>query len=69
MTPILISAAAILALALLALVAWRLVAGSALPNFGVVEAGSIFRSARLTPRTLRTAAQRHGVRTVLDLGA
>ncbi len=38
-------------------------------NFGVVEAGHVYRSARLTPGTLEQVARRHGIRTVIDFGA
>jgi protein tyrosine phosphatase (PTP) superfamily phosphohydrolase (DUF442 family) len=38
-------------------------------NFGEVAAGRLYRSGRLTPRTLAIAARKHGVRTVIDLGA
>lgn len=38
-------------------------------NFGVVMEGRIYRSGRLTPRTLRRMRDMRGVRTVIDLGA
>lgn len=38
-------------------------------NFGIVEPGCIFRSGRLNRRTLRKVRDRHGLRTIIDLGA
>lgn len=38
-------------------------------NFGIVEKGCIFRSGRLTPRMLKKVRDRHGLRTIIDLGA
>jgi protein tyrosine phosphatase (PTP) superfamily phosphohydrolase (DUF442 family) len=38
-------------------------------NFGVVEAGALYRSGRLTPRATRLAVERHGIKTIVDLGA
>ena len=38
-------------------------------NFGVVEAGEIYRSGRLTPRMFRKVVGENNIRTVLDLGA
>jgi protein tyrosine/serine phosphatase len=36
-------------------------------NFGVVEAGEIYRSGQLTPRMLREVCQERGIRTIIDL--
>lgn len=38
-------------------------------NFGVVSEGVLYRSGELTPRTTRLVARRHGIRTIIDLGA
>lgn len=38
-------------------------------NAAMVEAGAIIRSGRLTPRTLRMLARRHGLKTIVDLGS
>lgn len=38
-------------------------------NFGVVQEGAVTRSGRLTPRATRLIAERHGIRTMVDLGA
>ena len=38
-------------------------------NFGVVEAGEIYRSGRLTPRMFRKKVGENEIKTVLDLGA
>ena len=38
-------------------------------NFGVVEAGEIYRSGRLTPRMFRKKVGENNIKTVLDLGA
>jgi len=38
-------------------------------NLGVVVEGKLYRSGRLTPRTLRLVRDKLGVRTVIDLGA
>ncbi len=38
-------------------------------NFGVVEAGEIYRSGRLTPRMFRKVVGENKIKTVLDLGA
>ncbi|MBL0927545.1 MAG: tyrosine-protein phosphatase [Phycisphaerales bacterium] len=38
-------------------------------NFGVVEAGQIYRSGRLTPETMEKVVRQNGIRTVVDLGA
>ncbi|MEE8155591.1 MAG: tyrosine-protein phosphatase [Phycisphaerales bacterium] len=38
-------------------------------NFGVVEAGEIYRSGRLTPRMFRKTVGENSIKTVLDLGA
>ncbi|MBC7835600.1 MAG: tyrosine-protein phosphatase [Phycisphaerales bacterium] len=38
-------------------------------NFGVVEAGHIYRSAALSPAQTKTLAERHGIKTIVDLGA
>lgn len=38
-------------------------------NAAVVEPGVLVRSGRLTPRTLRILAQKHGLRTIIDLGS
>ncbi len=38
-------------------------------NFGVVEAGEIYRSGRLTPRMFRKVIGENNIKTVLDLGA
>ncbi len=38
-------------------------------NFGVVEAGQIYRSGELSPEAMRRVVSEHGIRTVVDLGA
>ena len=38
-------------------------------NFGVVEAGQVYRSGRLTPDTLRKVARERNIKTVIDFGA
>lgn len=38
-------------------------------RFGVVEAGSVYRSGKLTPAALRQVARETGIRTIVDLGA
>lgn len=38
-------------------------------NFGVVEAGEIYRSGRLSPRMFRKTVGENNIKTVLDLGA
>lgn len=38
-------------------------------NFGVVEAGQIYRSGRLTPRATEQVVREHRIRTIIDLGA
>lgn len=38
-------------------------------NLGVVRPGALYRSGRLTPRTLAILARRYNIRTVVDLGA
>jgi DSP-PTPase phosphatase fused to NAD+ Kinase len=38
-------------------------------NFGVVTEGAIYRSARLSPSMLTEVVERHGIRTLVDLGA
>ncbi|MDX2115268.1 MAG: tyrosine-protein phosphatase [Planctomycetota bacterium] len=51
-------------------IAWRLVRDHVrVKNFGVVVPGKIFRAGRLTPGSLRILHKRHGVRTIIDLGA
>lgn len=37
-------------------------------NFGVVEAGVLYRSARLTPAATRIVHETYGIRTIVDLG-
>ena len=37
-------------------------------RFGVVEAGEVYRSGKLTPAALAKVARRHDIRTVVDLG-
>lgn len=37
-------------------------------NFGVVEAGRIYRSGRLTPSALERVHRRYGIKTVIDFG-
>lgn len=37
-------------------------------NFGVVEAGKIYRSGRLTPAALERAYHQYGLKTIIDLG-
>jgi protein tyrosine phosphatase (PTP) superfamily phosphohydrolase (DUF442 family) len=39
------------------------------PNFGAVDEGKLYRSARVTPAALQHAAETLGVRTLIDLGA
>lgn len=38
-------------------------------NFGVVEAGQIYRSGRLTTHTLEKVIRERGIKTVIDFGA
>ena len=38
-------------------------------NFGVVREGAVYRSARLSPSMLAATVERHGIRTLVDLGA
>ncbi len=38
-------------------------------NFGVVEDGVLYRSGRLTPTATKRVVERHGIRTIVDLGA
>lgn len=38
-------------------------------RFGVVEAGRIYRSGELTPASTRLVVEKHGIRTIIDLGA
>ena len=38
-------------------------------RFGVVEPGVVYRSGALTPEATRRIVQRHGIRTIIDLGA
>ena len=38
-------------------------------NFGIVEPGAVYRSAKLSPRTLAALTRRYRLRTILDLGA
>lgn len=38
-------------------------------NFGVVEAGQIYRSGRQTPAMMERLVREHGIRTIIDLGA
>jgi protein tyrosine/serine phosphatase len=38
-------------------------------NFGVVETGRLYRAGDLTPAAFEKVVNRHGVRTVVDLGA
>lgn len=38
-------------------------------NFAVVTPGEIYRSGRLTPTATRRVVERHGIRTIIDLGA
>lgn len=37
-------------------------------NFGVVEAGKVYRSGGLTPAATERVVRRHGIRTIIDLG-
>lgn len=47
----------------------RLRDGLAPENFGVVADRSIYRSARLSARAVRSVHRRHGIRTIVDLAA
>lgn len=38
------------------------------PNFGVVEAGKVYRAAALTPGATRALQREHGIKTIIDLG-
>lgn len=38
-------------------------------NFGVVEAGVLYRSGRLQPEMIRRVVREHSIRTIIDLGA
>lgn len=38
-------------------------------NFGIVEAGEVLRSGRLTPRMLRAVCDENDIKTVIDFGA
>jgi protein tyrosine/serine phosphatase len=38
-------------------------------NFGVVEEGKVYRSGGLTPGALASVVRKHGIRTIVDLGA
>lgn len=38
-------------------------------NFGVVEAGHVYRAGRMTPSSLERVVREHHVKTVIDLGA
>lgn len=38
------------------------------PNFGVVEAGKLYRAAALTPGATRALQREHGIKTIIDLG-
>jgi len=38
-------------------------------NFGVVEAGQIYRSGELSPEAMRRVVADHGIKTVIDFGA
>jgi len=37
-------------------------------NFGIVEAGTLYRSAALTPGATRRVHERYGIKTIVDLG-
>lgn len=54
-----------------AAVAWdRVIEPQVIPKrFGVVVPGQIYRSGKLTPATMRSVVEDHGIRTVVDLGA
>lgn len=38
-------------------------------NFGVVDAGKVYRSGQLTPAVFRRVVEEHGIRTIIDLGS
>lgn len=38
-------------------------------NFGVVEAGKVYRSGQLTPAAFRDVVEENGIRTIIDLGS
>lgn len=38
-------------------------------NFGVVEAGKVYRAGRLTPTATATLVREHSIKTIIDLGA
>ncbi len=38
-------------------------------NYGVVDEGHVFRAGRLTPAATETLVKRHGIKTIVDLGA
>lgn len=56
-----------------ALLVWFYVAGvrpNLVPkNFGVVEAGKLYRAGELTTAAMRKVVEQHGIRTIVDLGA
>jgi hypothetical protein len=38
-------------------------------NYGVVDEGHVYRTGRLTPAATETVVKRHGIKTIIDLGA
>jgi predicted protein tyrosine phosphatase len=64
-------ALAVLAVALVAWLAWDgWIRDNLAPRrFGVVEQGAVYRSGRLTPAAMARVKARHGIRTIVDLGA
>ncbi|MBX9737173.1 MAG: tyrosine-protein phosphatase [Phycisphaerales bacterium] len=38
-------------------------------NYGVVDEGLVYRTGRLTPAATETVVKRHGIKTIIDLGA
>lgn len=69
--PILRRVLTIAAVAIAGFLAWdRLVKPQVIPKrFGVVEAGHIFRSGKLTPATMESVVRANGIKTIVDLGA
>ena len=65
------NAVVIVGLVALAAVLWVNVMSPTLfpKNFGVVEQGRLYRAGDLTPAAFEKVVARHGVRTVVDLGA
>lgn len=61
--------ALVAAVAAAALVLWAAAPGASAKRFAVVEEGKVYRSGELSARALQRVVERHGIRTVVDLGA